>query len=83
MYIITTRDEKCTFTYSEPNQTKADKDKVFVEFMGHDGHGRVRTYGSGASLTNIFGPSSSSIGSTTPSDKIQQIVESTIATRMT
>lgn len=45
----------------ETEQTPAVVDKVFMDIMGPERHGRVRTYGCGPTPTEIIGKSSSSL----------------------
>lgn len=66
----------------DAEQTRAIKDKAFMDIMGRDGHGRVRTYGSGATPTDVLGASSLSTTGSTPSERIQQMIETAVQTRM-
>lgn len=65
----------------ESEQTDSFKEQVFTDLMGPDGHGHVRTFGTGPSPHDVFGAGSSSTNSTS-SDAIKMMVQSQVEAQL-
>lgn len=58
----------------QSEQTDSFKEQVFIDLVGPDGHGSVKTFGGGVSTRDVFG-AHSSLRNTTTSDAIERIVQ--------
>ncbi|GKC01302.1 hypothetical protein Tco_0987438, partial [Tanacetum coccineum] len=66
---------------SESEQTDSFKEQVFIDLVGPDGHGSVKTFGGGVSSRNVFG-THSLLRNTTSSDAIERMVQAQVAAQL-
>ena len=65
----------------QSEQTDSFKEQVFIDLVGPDGHGSVKTFGGGVSSRNVFG-TRSSLRNTTSSDAIERMVQAQVAAQL-
>ncbi|GJX55136.1 hypothetical protein Tco_0285033 [Tanacetum coccineum] len=61
----------------QSDQTDSFKEQVFIDLVGPDGHGSVKTFGGGVSTRNVFG-SRSSLRNTPSSDAIESMAQAQV-----
>ncbi|GKC50928.1 copia protein [Tanacetum coccineum] len=65
----------------QSEQTDSFKEQVFIDLVGSDGHGSVKTFGGGVSSRKVFGPRSS-LMNTTSSHAIERMVQAQVAAQL-
>ena len=61
----------------QSEQTDSFKEQVFIDLVGPDGHGSVKTFGGGVSTRDVFG-THSSLRNTISSDAIERMVQAQV-----
>nr|GEY72290.1 hypothetical protein [Tanacetum cinerariifolium] len=65
----------------QSEQTDSFKDQVFIDLVGSDKHGSLKSFGGGVSSRKVFGLRSS-LRNTTSSHAIERMVQAQVATQL-